>query len=82
MKQVRQVKAEEFLFPFLESKCSVRPKVFELQVRTWRNALNTDDGDANWLAGTGYWLERQNRINRQTKTHMSIAQNLLNRAPG
>ena len=32
-------------------KSSSPSKVFELQAKTWRNMLETDDDDADWLLG-------------------------------
>ena len=49
--QACQSKAETFLFPFLKSKVPAHPTVFELQAKTWRNVLDTDDDDADWLLG-------------------------------
>ena len=51
MGQACQSKAETFLFPFLESKVPAHPTAFELQDKTWRNVLDTDDDDADWLLG-------------------------------
>ena len=49
--QAFQSKAETFLFSFLESKVPAHPTVFELQAETWRNVLDTDDEDTDWLLG-------------------------------
>ena len=39
----------KILSPFLESKVPAHPTFFELQVRTWRNVLDSHDDDADWL---------------------------------
>ena len=49
--QACQSKAETFLFQFLEQKVPAHPMLFELQAKTWRNVLDTDDDDADWLLG-------------------------------
>ena len=50
-----QSKAETFLFPFLEPKYPVHPTIIELQAKTWRNVLDTDDDDADCCQAEPRW---------------------------
>ena len=59
--------------------------VLELQAKTWRTVLDTDDDDANWLLGRAKAehnnLERQNFSKSHTRVIVGIARNLLDPAP-
>ena len=69
-------KLKHFYFHFWNKKLS-HPTVFELQAKTWRNVLDTDDDDADWLLGGAkaepIQFEMQDFSKNRPRVHIGIA---------